>query len=97
MSEENNCLDMVVFFSPSGVKFSWDILKQYFSKLPKCIAIGPTTFKCLKTYCTDEHMIYESKYPSAVGIENIVEQVIKELWYIFCWKYYLMSHSLQNN
>ena len=80
LSETINCLDMVIFFSPSGVKFCWDILQKYFYKMfPRCIAIGPTTMDALRTYCTKEQMIYESNAPSAIGIQNIVSQIIKEM------------------
>ena len=79
LSEKSPCLDIVVFFSPSGVKFSWNILKRYFKSCPKCIAIGPTTMQTLRTYCKEEDCIYQSNTPSAQGIQTVVRQILKEL------------------
>ena len=79
LSNEINSLDMVVFFSPSGVKSSWSILHKYFVKPPKCIAIGPTTMESLKGHSKERNILFESQEPSPHGIQIIVNQIIKQL------------------
>ena len=79
LSESLDSLDMVVFFSPSGVRFCWHFLQKYYKMLPKCIAIGPTTMETLRSYCNEGQIMYEATTPSAFGIKDIVSQIIKEL------------------
>ena len=79
LSIQASHIDMVVFFSPSGVKFSWKLLLKYFKRYSNYIAIGPTTLGSLRSYCDEEDLLFESKYPSAVGIRDVAAQIIENL------------------
>ena len=78
VSEDNEKIDIIVFFSPSGVKFCWDLLKKYIRSNPKYISIGPTTMASLKTYCKEESLLYESETPSARGVQSVVRHIMNK-------------------
>ena len=74
--KETSHIDIVVFFSPSGVKTCWELLQKCTSNSSKYIAIGPTTLESLKSYCNDHDKLFQSKSPSPSGVKDIVAQVI---------------------
>ena len=78
VSEDNEKIDIIVFFSPSGVKFCWDLLQKYIRSNPKYIAIGPTTMASLKTHCKEESLLYESETPSAHGVQSVVQHIMNK-------------------
>ena len=78
VSEDKENIDIIVFFSPSGVKFCWDLLQKYIRSDPKYIAIGPTTMTSLKTYCKEESLLYESETPSAHGVQSAVRHIMNK-------------------
>ena len=77
--KETSHIDIVVFFSPSGVKNTWKLLQEYISIPSKYIAIGPTTLESLKSYCNNDDRLFESKSPSPNGIRDVVKQIIRNL------------------
>ena len=79
LMNETSHIDIVVFFSPSGVKNTWKLLQKYISIPSKYIAIGPTTLESLKSYCNDGDSLFESKSPSPNGIRDVVKQIIFNL------------------
>ena len=72
-------LDMVVFFSPSGVKYSWEYLKAHFDPFPRCIAIGPTTMSSIKLKFNGSGNVIQSDSPSACGVVAAVKQILNDL------------------
>ena len=78
VSEEKERIDIIVFFSPSGVRFCWDLVQKYIRPNPKYIAIGPTTMASLKTYCKEESLLYESETPSAHGVRSVVRYIMNK-------------------
>ena len=69
-------LDFVVFFSPSGVKNVYDLLKETvkgFEESTKVIAIGPTTANTLKSGFGCQN-VFIAENPSAESVMNIISQ-----------------------
>ena len=67
-------LDFVVFFSPSGVKSAYELLKQTipeFVNKTKLIAIGPTTADFLKKIHTFSNILVASK----PNVESVVQLI----------------------
>jgi uroporphyrinogen-III synthase len=68
-------LEYVVFFSPSGVKNVYDVLRKYitgFEDQTKVIAIGPTTAKTLSTEF-DCHNVLVAEKPNAESVMHLIE------------------------
>lgn len=69
LKDEIGSLDVAVFFSPSGVKFSWPILSKQFPEFErdcKFISIGPVTSEALNSKgCRN---VFTSPNPNADGI-----------------------------
>ena len=68
-------LEYVVFFSPSGVKNVYNILKKSiagFEDQTKVIAIGPTTAKTLTTEFDCQNVLVAEK-PNAESVMNLIE------------------------
>ena len=76
---ETSNIDIVVFYSPSGVKNTWKLLQKYISIPSKYIAIGPTTSESLRSYCNEDDRLFESKSPSPNGVGDVVKQIISNL------------------
>ena len=73
---DNAELDFVVFFSPSGVKNVYDLLKETvkgFEESTKVIAIGPTTANTLKSGFGCQN-VFIAENPSADSVMNIISQ-----------------------
>ena len=79
VAKESSHIDIVVFFSPSGVKNCWELLQKITSSSSKYVAIGPTTLESLKSYCNDHGRLFQSKSPSPTGIKDIIAQIISNL------------------
>ena len=79
LSKHSFRIDIVVFFSPSGVKSCWERLHKDITNPLRYIAIGPTTFESLKSYCSDDGRIFQSKSPNPSGIRDVVSQIIENL------------------
>lgn len=69
----NNDIDFIVYFSPSGVKYSLPFMKKHEIDLRKIklIAIGPSTQKCLKNNNLECYKMCEKPSP-----ESLVEILI---------------------
>ena len=70
----NYSLDFVVFFSPSGVKSAYELLKQTipeFVTKTKLIAIGPTTAEILKKIHPFSNILVASK----PNVESVVQLI----------------------
>ena len=70
----SSSVDFVVFFSPSGVKSAYELLKQTipeFVNKTKLIAIGPTTAEILKKIHTFSNILVASK----PNVESVVQLI----------------------
>ena len=71
-------LSAVVFFSPSGVKYSLQILLRT-KKIDNIVAIGPTTYraieKALKEEGNDQVAFYQAEKPSPEGVRRVLDSI----------------------
>ncbi len=75
---ENESLDYAIFFSPSGVRFSWDILLKYFPDFEstcKFVSIGPVTTEALKA--KNCHNIFTAQTPNVKGLEEAFRSALE--------------------
>jgi uroporphyrinogen-III synthase len=75
---ENETLDYAIFFSPSGVKFSWEILLRYFPDFEstcKFVSIGPVTTEALKAK-NCQH-IFTAPTPNVKGLDEAFRSALE--------------------
>jgi len=67
-------LDVVVFFSPSGVKYALKDLKDH-KDLKHFIAIGPTTHGALVNILPEGVSLHQAESPSPEGVRRVLEAI----------------------
>ena len=79
VKDEIGSLDYAVFFSPSGVKFSWEILLCHFPDFAstcKFISIGPVTTEAIKS--KECQNIFTAPNPNVAGLNEAFRSTIYE-------------------
>ena len=75
---ENATLDYAIFFSPSGVRFSWEILLRYFPDFEstcKFVSIGPVTTEALKA--KNCRHIFTAQTPNVKGLDEAFRSALE--------------------
>ncbi|KAG5681734.1 hypothetical protein PVAND_011143 [Polypedilum vanderplanki] len=72
--KEEDDINFIVYFSPSGIKYSMPFIKHHNLPLSKCklIAIGPSTKRCMRDYNLECYAMCEK--PSPESLLNVLKK-----------------------